>query len=165
MEKRIRVVKEIVETGKRTDCFYPNREKVPVVGDTTHKYYFIEQAERPEINTLKERLEETKEFVEAEDKMENKCLRGFEVIPFSSEEILVLLNNKFGKHLESFYPDWKRIKHLGELIDDEFTQERKEYIKKFRDWEKTCRKSRDGKEKELLNNGTFPSFDFEAFVL
>lgn len=154
---KIRVVKENIKTGEKTDCYYPRGDRNPVIGDTEHKYYFIEQKKRPvDFDHNKYFLEKYETFIEES----MTCERGFKLAERSKGEVIELLDNSLLNHLDGNYPLWKRLAHLEESLDSITSKQRKDYIKSLKNWKKACRAERDDRELEFIKNNIFPSFEW-----
>jgi len=153
----MRVIKKNITTGEEIECDYPRIDREPVVGDTTYDYFFIEQAKQPEYDDNKYNLLSTQLL----DKKTMVCKRGWELVEKPKDEIINRLNNSLSMHLDTFYPIWKRVKQLEEIMDTSTTKERKDAIKVLKDWEKRCRAERDKRELEFIKNNVLPSFEFE----
>ena len=93
------------------------------------------------------------------------------IAEISQDEIVGKLTTSLGTHLDEQYPMWERIKHSGEgnyIVETQITKEltqaqidRRTYIDSVYKWTVKCRDDRDLREKELIDNNTFPSFEWD----
>jgi len=96
----------------------------------------------------------------------------YEVINYTSEDVINKLNESLGTHLDENYPIWERVKHAGEgnyillsMIDGKLTKEqsdRKKYIDDVYDWITKCRADRDVRELDYIEKNKFPSFEWDV---
>jgi len=155
------IYKDSIQTIEKD---YPNKDiKTPVIGlDSDIKYYFIqvENIENPNsyrFNVIPKSDELTDEL-HPEFGHLKICKRGFELQEKPQNEIIERLNLELGAYLDSEYLPEIRIKHTFELTQP-ITDERKSYILSLNNWLNDCRKIRDKRESDYLNNNIFPEFN------
>lgn len=154
---KYKVIKEVIKTGEKIECFYPRSDKNKVVGDTGHNYYFIEEDERPKYDSKTQYLEPV-DFLDIKKKI---CVRSWVTINKPNDEIIQLLNSSLSEHLDNNYPLWKRIKHIREKEKGNSNKGRKNYIESLQVWEDSCRAERDLREENLVKNNIIPSFEWD----
>ena len=149
--------------GEAKAAKYTRNDMEPVKDATEDvKWYIVEETERPTVNQF-ETIKTTNELTNepnAEYPHFFKAIEVHTVTQLSNDVIIQRMNDSIGMHLDENYPRWKRVKHLGELMEG-VTGERLRYIDNLRTWEGRCRESRDLKESELINNNQLPTLDWE----
>jgi hypothetical protein len=96
--------------------------------------------------------------------------KTYELIQLSNEQIIENLNTFVGEHIDSRYPSWEQNKHTGQLLrllfqlgQANWTEKdlaRYTWIVSTADWAKGCRLLRDQMEKDFLENGIIPNFEW-----
>ena len=154
----MRILKQY-EGGEAKPATYVRSDMQPVEGATDDvKWYIVEETERPTINEFEIIRTSNELTTEANEDYPHffKAIEVHTVSQISNDDIINMLDDSLGTHLDTNYPIWKRQKHLSELIEG-VTGERLQYIENLKAWESNCRAERDLRESELINNNKLPS--------
>lgn len=155
---------------------YPNKSlKNAVLGlSNLIKYFYIEEENEPEYNSNQSYLSSSYELTDVFHDTYTHLLiatKTYTVSDYDSDIIIEKLNTSVGDHIESALPLWKQNKYLsryiylkelldsGEITDDQISE--MQYLGDLDTWANECRAERDNREEEYLNNGTFPSFEWD----
>ena len=166
-----------IQTGQIVLSTYPRKDiSEPLEGKSSNLIQIYKIIDKiPTYDTNKQRIINKNNYIFTEEINEYSHIKNayveYEITDISNEEIIERLNISLGTYLDEVYPLWERAKHAGEgsyilwnktesdLTTEELT--RKSYIDNMYNWITRCRKERDEREKNLIENNEFPSFEWE----
>ncbi len=130
------------------------------------KFYYIQENKPENTNPDKFDLVQLPDVLTTQKHSEYKhlfiCNRNYELVEKPQTEIIERLNSELGNYLDSEYPISLRDKHARELllidVNSVIKADRKQYLLALNDWLNNCRKIRDQRESDYLQNDIFPKF-------
>lgn len=168
---------ELYENGECVKKGYANKDISKPIKDLEKglQYYFIEEIKPINTDSIRYYLKPNKVVLTEEKHPEYshflKAVKEWELVEFSQDLIIEKLNHSVGDWIESNFPIWKQTKYLSRFIyldmlkrDESITEDQlteMAYLNDLDNWVIKCRADRDLRESDFINNGVFPSFEWD----